>query len=84
MAHFQTNAISIKLHTIKQDGPLYIFRGHRLKFPKHTCIVFLSLKIDFDLVKCADPDEMLCCAAFHLGLHCLQKYLFRGSQSTKG
>ena len=31
-----------------------------------------------------DPDEMQQYAAFHLGLHCLQKYLFRGFLSTKG
>ena len=28
----------------------------------------------FDLANSADPDEMLRYAAFHLGLHCLQKY----------
>ena len=28
-----------------------------------------------------DPDEMLH-ATFHLGLHCLQKYLFRDFQNT--
>ena len=32
----------------------------------------------------ADPDEMQLYAAFHLGLHCLPKYLFRGFQCTKG
>ena len=26
-----------------------------------------------------DPDKMAHNAAFHLGLHCLQKYSFRGS-----
>ena len=25
-----------------------------------------------------DPDEMQHYAAFHLGMHCLQKYTFRG------
>ena len=30
----------------------------------------------------ADPNEMN--AAFHLGLHCLPKYLFKGFQHTKG
>ena len=28
----------------------------------------------FYLSKIADPDEMLHSAAFHLGLHCLQKF----------
>ena len=37
---------------------------------------FLSLKIYFILANSADPDEMLPYAAFHLGLHCLPKYLF--------
>ena len=32
----------------------------------------------------ADHDEMQHYAAFHLGLHCLQKYSFRGFQHTKG
>ena len=31
-----------------------------------------------------DPVEMQYYAAFHLGLHCLQKYSFRGFQITKG
>ena len=32
----------------------------------------------------SDPDEMQHVAAFHLGLHCLQKYSFRGFTNTKG
>ena len=32
----------------------------------------------------ADPDEMQHFAAFHLGLHCLPKYLFTGMQNEKG
>ena len=31
-----------------------------------------------------DPDEMQHDAAFHLGLHCLQNYSFRGFENTKG
>ena len=46
-------------------------------------MVFLSLKIDFVLANSADHDEMLHYVAFHLGLHCLPKYLFRGLQSTR-
>ena len=51
-------------------------------FQKH--IVFISLKIDFVFAKSADPDEMQHNAAFHLGLHCLRKYPFRGFLSTMG
>ena len=31
-----------------------------------------------------DPDEMQHYAAFHMGLHCFQKYSFRGFPNTKG
>ena len=37
-----------------------------------------------DLANSADTDEMQHNPAFHLGLHCLQKYLFRGFHHTKG
>ena len=38
----------------------------------------------FTFTNCVDPDEMQHYAAFHLGLHCLQKYPFRGLPNTKG
>ena len=41
-------------------------------------ILFRSLKVDFVIANSADPDEMPHYAAFHLGLHCLPKYTFRG------
>ena len=44
----------------------------------------MSLKIVFVLTNGADPDEMPLYAAFHLGLHRLQKYPCMGFQSTKG
>ena len=47
-------------------------------------MAFLSLKIHFVLANSADPDEMQHYVAFHQGLHCLPKYLFRGFQSSKG
>ena len=46
--------------------------------------VSLSLKVVLILANSADPDEMQHYAAFHLGLHCLPKYPFRGFQYTKG
>ena len=39
---------------------------------------FFWLKIFFTFTNSEDPDEMQHYAAFHLGLHCLQKFLFRG------
>ena len=49
-------------------------------------MTFQSLKVAFTLANSADPDEMLHCVAFHLGLHCLPKYLFMfmSFRSTKG
>ena len=38
--------------------------------------MFLSMKIGLILANSTDPDEMPPQAAFHLGLHCLPKYLF--------
>ena len=45
--------------------------------------VFLSLKIVLILANSADPAEILPYAAFYLGLHCLQTYLFAGTQNEK-
>ena len=38
-------------------------------------IVFYSLKIDFDLANSVNPDKILYYMTFHLGLHCLPRYL---------
>ena len=46
--------------------------------------VFIILKINFALANLADSCGMPLYGAFHLGLHCLSKYLFKGSWSTKG
>ena len=43
--------------------------------------VFLSEYL-FCLMYSVDPDEMQHYAAFHLGIHCLQEYLFRGFPNT--
>ena len=42
---------------------------------------FIFWSEDFFSATSVDPDEMQHNAAFHLGLHCLQKYLFSGSKS---
>ena len=46
--------------------------------------VFLSLKIVLFFANSTDTGEMPPYAAFHLGLHCLQKYLLIGIQNEKG
>ena len=49
-----------------------IVRCHRAAISNYY--VFLILRIVLILANSADPDEMQHNAAFHLGLHCLQKY----------
>ena len=49
-------------------------------FKKKYCIY--CLKILSTLTNSVDPDEMQRNAAFHLGLHCFQKYLFMGSRKS--
>ena len=46
--------------------------------------VFMSLEIVLILTNSADPDEMQCDAAFHMGLHCLPKCPFMGFPVYKG
>ena len=61
---------------------LSTLRGRRQKFLNYH--VFLSLKVVLILANSEDPDEMQHYAAFHLGLHCWPKYLFRVSSIKKG
>ena len=51
---------------------------------KEKNIVLFCLKIFFTFTNSVDPDEMQHYAAFHLGLHCLQKYSLWGFPNTKG
>ena len=50
----------------------------------HKINVLIYLKIFFTFTYSVDPDEMQHYAAFHLGLHCLQKYLFGDFPNTEG
>ena len=52
-------------------------KGSQIEF------VFLSLKVVLILVSSAGSDEMQHHAAFHLGLHYLPKYPFRGFKFKK-
>ena len=61
--------ISVRLAIVYLKGSVENF----LKY-----IFFLSLRVVLILANSADPDKMQHYAAFHLALHCLPKYLFRG------
>ena len=43
----------------------------------------MPLPEDLFYLYSVDPDEMQLYAAFHLDLHCLQKYSFRGFMNAK-
>ena len=47
-------------------------------------LLYVYLCEDFALTSSAEPDERLHYAAFHLGLHCLPKYPFRGFWFSNG
>ena len=64
---------SIPLHTIMSWWFILYNGGPKVIISKK--FVFLSLQIIFILAYRADPDEMLHYRAFHLGFHCLPKYL---------
>ena len=55
--------------------------GYTLK--KQHCIL-LSEDLFYLNTNSVDTDEMPHYLAFNLGLHCLQKYLFRGYLNSKG
>ena len=72
----------IHIDTISMELSLCIIKASWLKILKR--LVLLSLKIVFTFLNSADTDEMPPYAAFHLGLHCLPKYLLTGIKNEKG
>ena len=59
-----------------------VFLSSGYNFQKN--IVVFCQKICFTFTNSVDPDEMQHCAPFLLGLHCLQKNLFRSFPECKG
>ena len=72
----------IHIDTISMELSILYLKGFSVQISING--IFLSLKIVFILANSADPDEMLPYAAFHLGIHCLRKYLFIGILNEKG
>ena len=56
------------------------FKGSQINFQNYD--VILSLKAVQIVANSANADEMQHYAAFHLGIHYLQKYPFRGFRYT--
>ena len=70
------------IDTIRMELCILYLKGLLVKISIRWCISFAD--IFFYHRNNADSDEMPPNAAFHLGLHCLPKYLFAGIQSKKG
>ena len=68
---------SIKLHLIKSGWSIAYIEGSHDIISQKYCISFSKPSLS-DLANSADPDEMPHYAAFHLGLHRLSKYPFKG------
>ena len=73
---------SIKLCTKKSGWSIVYIQGSQVIFTKQHSI--FPLKIHSVSENSADPYEISHYVAFNLGLHCLPKYLTRGSRSSKG
>ena len=69
--------------TISTEWSFSCFKRSQVEIFKLQCN-FIPEKCFFILANSEDPYEMLSYAAFHLGLHCLQKYMFTGIQNEKG
>ena len=72
----------IHIKAIRMGLSILYLKGSQVGITNHG--VFLSLRIDFTVANSVGPDEMPHYVAFHLGLHGLSEYPFRGFQYTKG
>ena len=70
----------IQINAIRMGLSIIYYKGS--EFLNYDA--FLSLNVVLTSAKCEDNDEMQRLAAFHLRLHFLPKYPFRGFQHTKG
>ena len=61
--------------------PIVCFKGSQVKVTKLCCISISEHCLN--IANSADPDKMQHYAAFHMGLHCLPQYPFRGFQYTR-
>ena len=70
-----------RVDTISMELSILYFKDFPVKISLKSHISLLEYCLN--LAKSADPDEMLPYATFHLGLHCLSKYLFTSIQNVK-
>ena len=63
------------------EAQVWALRGHMYTFLNNYVILSLSIILMF--ANKADIDEMQQYAAFHLALHCLPEYPFRGFRTPR-
>ena len=72
----------IHIDTISMALPIVPLKGSQMEGSQVLNLLnydaLLSMKVVLIIANREDPDEMQHYAAFHLGLHCLPKYPFRG------
>ena len=74
----------IRIDTISMALSILYCKGLPVKISRKLCVSIPEYCFYlFILANSADPDEMPPYAAFHLGLHCLPKYLFTGIRNEK-
>ena len=72
----------IQIKAKRMGLSIIYFKGSQVVIYQLWCI---SIHKDvFTLTNILDPGEMMHHAAFHLGLHCLSKYPFKGFQYENG
>ena len=71
----------IKFDTVKSGWSIVYMEGSMVVILKNIYVFFSE---HFVLANSEDPDEKLHNAAFHQGLHCLQKCWFESLWSSKG
>ena len=71
----------MQINELKKELSIIYFKGSQVIFPNYG--VFLFLKTVLNSAKSIDLDKKRH-IAFHLGIHCLQKYPFRGFHNIKG
>ena len=74
---------SIWFHTMRLGQFIVHIKGAQVRLSVNQQVL-QSMRTVFILANSADLNEMPLLVTFHPGLHCLQQYLFRSYQYTKG
>ena len=76
--------IHVHISTISINGIIYFVLYWVAGQNFYKMVYSVAEDFVFTLANSADPCKIQLYAAFHLGLHCLPKYLITGIQNVKG